>query len=504
MSETTAKGRYAELKFRREPFLMRGRENAKLTIPSLLPPEGFNHAMTLPQPNQGFGARLCVNLASRLTTALMPPGIPHFKLDVPSDVLLQSGELAVPPELDRNLAMTEKVTNTEIERRAWRAPTYLSMLNLIVGGNSLEWMQPDNTIRVYRLDQYVVVRDPSGRLIELVIDEQLAYQTLSPEMKDLLPAREDNSNAPVHLYTWAKWDAAKKQWEVEQWLDDKQVPNTKGTYKVEPFWALRWSEVIGEDYGRSKVEEHYADLNVIDSLQKAVVDGAAMASRNVTMIRPNAAGGLNLRRRVSTAANGDVIIGNPEDVEMLQYENVTGMQYTSQELQYLKKELGAAFLLMSATTRDAERVTAQEIRQMAEELEGTLGGVYSSLAQEMTRKRLNRLIFQMQASNALPEWPEGMVEPTILTGIEALGREQDWGRVAQALNLINLMAPENQVYINFPALLSKGFTAIGLSDAVRSEEEAAQLRQQQAAMQALQQGLGAAAQGIAESATQPE
>ena len=50
--------------------------------------------------------------------------------------------------------------------------------------------------------------------------------------------------------------------------------------------------------------------------------------------------------------------------------------------QKIEERLAAAFLLNSSVQRDAERVTAEEVRFMAQELESTLGGVYSVLSQE--------------------------------------------------------------------------------------------------------------------------
>ena len=56
------------------------------------------------------------------------------------------------------------------------------------------------------------------------------------------------------------------------------------------------------------------------------------------------------------------------------------------------RRLGAAFLLNTAVTRDAERVTAQEIRMQAQELESSLGGVYSRLANELQLPLAKRLL----------------------------------------------------------------------------------------------------------------
>ncbi|MBL1329612.1 hypothetical protein JL926_19595, partial [Acinetobacter baumannii] len=60
---------------------------------------------------------------------------------------------------------------------------------------------------------------------------------------------------------------------------------------------------------------------------------------------------------------------------------------TGQAMQYIDtvatkyvNRIGKGFLLSSSIVRDAERVTAEEIRMQANELETSLGGVYSRLA----------------------------------------------------------------------------------------------------------------------------
>jgi hypothetical protein len=79
-------------------------------------------------------------------------------------------------------------------------------------------------------------------------------------------------------------------------------------------------------------------------------------------------------------------------------------------------------LLTTGTVRDAERVTAEEIRMQAQELEDVLGGVYTVLAAEMQRAVVNRLVARLKFKGEFPTLPEGSVKPVIVTGFEALGR----------------------------------------------------------------------------------
>ena len=173
---------------------------------------------------------------------------------------------------------------------------------------------------------------------------------------------------------------------------------------------------------------------------------------------------------------------------MLQFTNVTGLQIASEEVRRLTEVLASAFLLNSGLRRDAERVTATELRMMAEELEGTLGGVYSMMSQEMQRARLERLMIQMIEQEQLPPFEADLIEPQITTGLEALGREQDVNRVQAAAQIVQMLGPEMSLdYVKMPDLLTKAFNGLGLPQVVRSEQEAQQIRQQRQMAQAAQQ-----------------
>tara|TARA_R100001594_G_scaffold102798_1_gene137549 strand:- start:28 stop:1500 length:1473 start_codon:yes stop_codon:yes gene_type:complete len=478
----SARERYDTLALRREPFLKRARRSAELTLPSILPPVGHNDTQQLPEPYQGLGARCVINLSSRLLTALLPAGQSFFKLVVPNQVLLQSGQLAMDAELERGFGLAEKLIMSEIERANWRSTTNLSLQLLITTGNSLEYIGPDNQLRVYRLDQYVLERDLTGEVKEIVIRQQIP-----PEQSPVETAvKTEQGHEFVELYTVVT-RLESGQFEVYQEIDDQVIPDSQGIYDVSPFIPLRWSLVPNEDYGRGKVEEHYPDLFSLDGMSKALLDGSTMASRHVYMVRPNATGG-NLRRRIAEADNGEVVVGNPEDVQMLQFTNTTGLQISAQEVGRLTDTLATAFLLNSGLRRDADRVTATELRMMAEELEGNLGGVYSMLSQEMQRARLERLMIQMVSQGALPPFEGDLIEPQITTGLEALGREQDVAKVQASAQMIQMLGPEFTLdYVKMDELLKKAFTGLGLPQVVRSEQEAQQIREQRQQAEAQQQ-----------------
>lgn len=486
-SRETAKGRYEALRIDRAPFLDRARQCSALTIPSLIPPEGHNAASPLPQPFQGLGARGVLSLSARLTTAFLPPGGSVMRLSVPAEVLAKNGADAVPPEIENMLAKTETIIHGEIERKAWRTQFNISNQHLLVAGNVCAHLQRNNKIRLYRLDQFVAVRDPAGSLVELIIREEFLPVSLPPRLQALIvPASSAASatNSKVALYTWAR--LVDDKWLVTQELEETPIPGSRGTYKLDrfPFLALRYSHVLGESYGRGKIEEHYADLKTLDDLTKSLIDGAAMSSRMIPLIRPNASGGAILAKRLTEAKNGDPVVGHPDDVNLLSFSSTAGLQFTAQTRDTIAAEVGAAFLLNSSMRRDAERVTAYELRTMIEELEGTLGGIYSTLTAEKMKPLIDRLIVNMQDNKQLPEWPPGSVDPQVLTGLDALGRERDVQRIVTAAQLISQLPEEAQLWPKWDAMIVKLFTSLGLPAEVRTPAEVQQMKQEAMAREA--------------------
>lgn len=485
------KDTYESLAPAREPFLRRAREYAALTIPSILPPLGFTSSMSLPEPYQGFGAKAVVTLSARLLMALMPAGQTFMRLRVPATALLKSNTMSAPPEVEKGLALTETLCMAETELRQWRQPTSMALQLAIVTGNALEQMLPDNRLRVFRLDQYVIQRDPAGTILKVILCEKVAPSALPERAQSLVKADAmSDPSARVELYTGYIRNPD-GTYRTRQEIEGRFVPGTAGKYANEsllPVWAIRWAQCPGEDYGRSKVEEHVADLRTLERFTQSLIEGAAMAARHVTLVKPNAAGG-NLRQRIAKANNGDVLAGNPDDVKMLQFENIAGLQIVDANAQRVLQSLAAAFLMVSDLRRDAERVTATELRMLAEELEGGLGGTYSLLAGELQLPRARRLIYQMQKQDKLPKWPKDMVEPQITTGLEALGRQQEVRKVMQAGEILKGI-PGAEEYVKRGELVQIALTGIGLPQITKSEQEVAKERADQARAMAVAQGVG--------------
>ena len=477
-AENSLKALYEKRTSTRSQFLQRGRHNALLTIPSLLPLEGHTGTSHLVEPYQGLGSDGVVHMSSRITVGLLPSGRPYMRLALPPEVKLASEDGEVPIEQQKQLSMVEGLIQSEVEAAGWRTITLQSIQQLMVAGSVIEYIQPDNSIRLYRLDQFTLRRDHLGRILELIIMEKF-FRDAAP-----LDTQPDDDvgmdlDEEVELYTMVKLRRTKTEEfyeRTQQWEDGSPAGGTT-IYPVTevPYLALRWAATPGEDYGRGKVEEHVADLRSLDGLDKAALEMAGMGSRNFVMIRPGA-GASGIKNRLVRALNGDVVVGDPDAVELKSFVNQAGYQITAQQSDTLRASLARSFLLSSAGQRNAERVTATEIERDIQELEAALGGTFSSLAQEMMEKRTAVLMAQMKSQGKLPDFPEGALVPVILTGLEALSRERDVSRAMQAAEVSQAFGESAADVVKADVILGRAFIGLGFPDAINSPDEVAEIQ----------------------------
>jgi hypothetical protein len=487
MEQVSAAGRYAALETTRSPYLERARDCAKLTIPSLYPPQGSNGSTKLETPFQGLGARGVNNLSAKLLLALLPPNSPFFRLAVDDytleDLTQQEGLRA---EVEKALGKIERTAMSEIESQAYRVTVGEALKHLIVAGNGLLYVQPEGGLKFFSLENYVVRRDPSGNVLEIVVKESVAFSTLPAKLQQELLEVDTNepkkldTNKNLDLFTRVVRDGRK--WVVYQEVKGRVIEGTRGTYPLDksPWIPLRFTKIDGEDYGRGYVEEYYGDLRSLEALTKAIVEGSAAAAKVLFLVNPN---GLTSQKTLSEAPNGAVRAGNAEDISVLQVEKYADFRVAFETIESISQRLSFAFLLNTSVQRSGERVTAEEIRYMAGELEDALGGVYSVLSQEFQLPLIQRLLYQLERKKRIPKLPEGTVRPTITTGLEALGRGHDLNKLDVFIGgVLQTFGPEVvSQYLNVGDYLTRRGTALGIDMAglVRSEEEVMQMRQAQ-------------------------
>jgi len=503
MLQDTAKERYEKLKQDREHFLDRAQECSELTIPSLLPPDGFHSSSDLYNPFQSVGARGVNNLASKLLLLLLPPNSPFFRLSIAGNAKKElETQKDLKSEIEKSLATIEREVSAKIEQLALRVSVFEALKHLIVAGNVLTYLPKKGTMRVYPLTNYVVRRDASGSVLEIVIKENITPLDLDEEIRNQVIADADyKSDEDVDIYTHI-YKLNQDKYYVCQEVKGIKIPESIGNYSSDnmPYQALRMVRVDNEDYGRGYVEEFLGDLKSLEGLSQSLVESAAASSKVVFMVKPNS---VTRKKDLSMTRNGDIITGSKDDVAVLQTEKQYDLQVVERSIAKLEERMSYAFLLHTAIQRNAERVTAQEIRYMAEQLETSMGGIYSLLSQEFQLPLVTILMKRMSQLNEIPSLPKNSVKPTIITGIEALGRGNDLQKlrefVAEVANLAQVN-PQIVQSLNTQDLIKRIATGLGIDTEGLMKTEAELEAEQDAMMSQMQ---NQQIMGMAEKAVAP-
>lgn len=422
----SSKERWEKLDSKRDTVLRRARDAADLTIPAMMPRDGHNENTNLPQPYQSLGARGLNNLASKLALALLPAGNPFFRLNVGEDVAQEVEGLT---EIQEQLRKIENRAMKRVENSNLRISLHGALKQLACCGNALLHMPDEGGARTFRMNQYVVVRDAMGNWRELLIHETVHPSTLDEDVVAEVGLVVDvMDEEEVDVYTHVTRVGNKVEWSQE--INEVSIEGSKGRtkYTDSPYIPLRWSAIEGEDYGRGHVEEYMGDLRSLEGLSKSVVQFSAAAAKVIFLERPNSSTDVEA---LVNAESGEFVEGNPEDISTLQVQKYPDFQVAKATIDDLSLRLSHAFLLTTGTVRNAERVTAEEIRMHAQELENVLGGVYTVLAQELQLPIVRRLMAQMRKAGELPSLPDNALEPVIVTGFDALGRGHELNKYRQ-------------------------------------------------------------------------
>lgn len=490
MKGSSCEARYDLLASSRTQFLDRARRCSELTIPTLVPPSGHGPHTVYYTPWQGIGARGVNNLASKLLLSLLPPNSPFFRLGIDDFTSAQlAGEPGARAKIEEGLNKIERAVQNEIEGSGLRSPIFLALKHLIVAGNYLAYLPKDGGVKGYPLDRYVVQRDTLGNVLDVLALDEVSPLALDKEVKDLLvgedAGKDQSPDKTVKLYTRFYRDG--NQWKSYQEIKGMIIPGSEGSWPIDkpPFMALRWTHIDGEDYGRSYVEEYIGDLISLEGLSKAIVEASAVAAKVVYLLNPN---GVTRAKDLTKAESGEVIVGSVADVAALQTQKQADMSIAYQAANTITDRLSMAFLMNSAIQRNAERVTAEEVRYMAGELEDALGGVYSILSQEFQLPLVIRIMDRMTKQKRLPALPKGVVTPQIVTGLEALGRGHDLNKYQMMIQALAPLGPEAMAkYMNPGDYIKRIGTSLGIDmdGLIKSEEQLQQ--EEQAAMQMQQQ-----------------
>lgn len=416
----TAQGRWQQLDGTRRGFINRCELYAGYTLPKICLPDSFDQNSTqMAHDFQAVGAQAVNHLSNKMMLSLFAPSSTFFRLDASNTAKAVFADLKMDEEeITPMLAKVERDAVALLDRLALRPKLYEAVKHLIITGNVLMCLEDDGSARVIGLKRYVVRRSMSGRVIELMIADKVLMDELEEGVQDVVRAElgyaEDRT---VTLYRWFHFKGG--DYHMTQWVDNIKLPNEfdgKWPEKDLPYRVLTWDLADGENYGTGLVEDYSSDFSGLSALSKAQVQGAILASEFRWLVNP--AGQTRVEDFADTP-NGGAMPGTEGDITIIESGKSRDLQVTLAMTQEYVNRIGRGFLLGSLLVRQAERVTAEEIRMTANELETALGGGYSRLALDFQAPMAKWLLEQLKVKIS------DKFDVTVITGLDALSRTSD-------------------------------------------------------------------------------
>lgn len=409
------------------------------TVPTVFTRENSEgERISIQRDFQSHGAMLVNNLASKLTRTLFPTGMSFFRIsdtDKMREIIAQLGTDTT--ALQATFSGIEQDALSLLYTHAGYAQLTHMMKLLIITGNALLYRDPlTGRMTVYSVRDYVVRRDGSGRILTIVLRERIPVADVPEEHR---PAGYTDLNADMWLYT--KIQREKREigdvFVITQEMDGKPV-GTLSVYpeKLCPYICAVWNMVSGEHYGRGHVEDHAGAFARVSELTQALTLYEIEAMRVVNLVSPKATADVD---SLNAAETGEFVSGDGEGIKAHEAGEARKIAEVVNDLQMVLAELARAFMY-SGNVRDAERVTAEEIKNNVKEAEENMGGIYATLAEILHIPLANITVVEARPE-LLGLLQANAVSLDIQVGTAAINRSIIVQRLALAANDINLILP---------------------------------------------------------------
>lgn len=418
--EFKLKSEFQSGNYAREEILTRVERYAGWTLPSVFPNDPLMEYDEMQNDFQSVGAQAVTNLSNKMMMALFQPSKPFFRMQLTQqqkeDLETENMSSA---QVDATLAQTERDAMVELNRINARVVLNDAIQHLIITGNALLHLPRNDKMQLYSVRDYTIQRDLKGNVVKLIMRETKAAVALPDDLQAIAYSAGYSESDELTMYTCVRRVDTDK-FLIWQELEDICYCHKAVGYVKEDdleYIPLVWKLCRGKDYGTGLVEDYAGDFHSLSTLAEAILDFTTVCTDVKNLVNPT---GMTDVRELTQTPSGGYVHGREQDIYSYTAAKELGNSAAFLENQFDKKErrLAAAFLLNTSVTRDAERVTAEEIRMQAHELESSLGGVYSRLATELQLPLAKRLIAKLDEAFKA-------VEPIIVTGFESLSRNSD-------------------------------------------------------------------------------
>lgn len=442
------KNRWEELNTKKTTILSLCEKYAAWTLPYVFPPDNITQDQEMPVEIDAIGAQGVNHLSNKIVSTLYPAKSLFFRLVIDQEMrdlieaaLAQTGKAASQEDIKQALEIQVQEAEALLTKAEKRAEEHLDMVKyrpqainavkqLIITGNALIFHPEEGgPVQVYSLRNYHVVRDCNNEPVEIMTREKKAFETFHPAVQEVLKAdakfkahfnssstadKKYQDSTEVTIYTQAKLMEDGK-WHVTQYADDVRL-NTSIVYARDSLrWIpLTWNLVQGEDYGRGLVADFAGAFHSIMVLNNSLLNMAAIMGDIKFFVDPQSHIDVV---ELQNSLPGSYHSGKPDQIGTAQMNFTSNYQAIQASIERFQKQIAQAFMLTQQLRRDAERVTAEEIRQDVDELETSNSGVYSRLAADW-QVRTAFLALQDTGFDGVGDG----IQPRVITGMDSLSR----------------------------------------------------------------------------------
>ncbi len=411
---------------------------ARYTVPSLMvDPLVGSGKETVRYDFQSSGSLLLNNLSSKLTSLLFPSNQPFFKNIITPELKAQATKANIATEvLESKLSILEQEATKNLFKNASFAKITKALKLVIATGQALVYRDTETQkFRVWNMRSFAVKRDAYGDWHCIILKQRFTFAELPTQLQNDAIAKFPGRFKPdskLDMYTQIKkeYGSINPIVRVTTEIEGKLVgPHASYPSHLSPWVLPIWNLADGEDYARGLVEEYagdFAKLSVL-SEQLGLYELDSMEILNFV----NQASGASVDD-LREANSGDYLPGNGDSVHASEKGDYNKMNTIRASLGEVVQRLSQAFMY-TGNTRNAERVTAEEIKKDAREAETMLGGAYSILA-ESFQSPLAYLMMREVSDKSISALITRAFYPQILTGLPALNRDIEVQNLLGALS----------------------------------------------------------------------
>ena len=453
--------------------LDRARWAASISMPFVMPEQGYQAGDRLRNPNNSLAARGIANCVGKLRSVLFP-GDGWFELDVEPE-----SKYAISPEEYTVIVNALYVEGVKIQAAiesshvkskrkvvpGFYAQTGISLTQLLITGSTLEGIglrgNEDFAKRVFSRDQYRTRRDAYGEVDYHVIKECVNPARLPADIQAQIEVKEGEDVDVFTLYKRQSDDS----WVLTQEIQDKQV--FEAQHETARIFQTDFKRAGNDHYGRGLIELHGGDFESNEFFAGRMKDWAEHASK----FNPVIGTGSTLRPEDLAIESGKIIVGGRveggrlQDVAMLGVEKLADFQVVQQVWMRCQDDLSKTMLLdADAAPKGEAGRHSTAWKQTAEQLQGWLGDLFSTIHDQQQKPLLWAAIDMGTRSGLLDAKKMKFADVVSTTGIAAINQKRRAEGAMQLAQLAGAMGEQAVKQLDQNVLLSLAARSLGVAE----------------------------------------